>query len=276
VRVRVAAAQITCRVGDLTENLYKHRRYAERAREAGAHIVCFPELSLCAYPTEGDIPHKMAEPLHGAIARATAELAEERGLVILAEMLECARSGVLYNTQLVASAAGELSAYRKTHVPASENGRFNHGSELPIFRLERAAIGIQICYDSHFPEATIVQALRGAEVIFMPHASTGPEGAGEVEIDGVVTLLRQYDTTYIREGQVHAFRSTGDEPMRILWIYSSDRVSRTLSRTGETVDHLSAKGPAGPPDDSTIGPAARSARKWNGKRVRGHPQSRRS
>ncbi len=67
------------------------------------------------------------------------------------------------------------------------------------------------------------------------------EGVGEVEIDGKVTPLRQYDSTYIPGNKVHAFRNTGDVPMRILWIYASMRVTRTFEGSDEEVEHLSAK-----------------------------------
>jgi mannose-6-phosphate isomerase-like protein (cupin superfamily) len=66
-------------------------------------------------------------------------------------------------------------------------------------------------------------------------------GLAEVEIDGVATLLEPHDTTYIPQGVEHAFRNTGPGDMTILWIYCSNRVTRTLSDSGETVEHLSVR-----------------------------------
>jgi quercetin dioxygenase-like cupin family protein len=67
------------------------------------------------------------------------------------------------------------------------------------------------------------------------------EGDAEVDIEGQATRLRPYDTTYITAGREHAFRNLGNSPMKILWIYPTQMVTRTLMETGETVEHLSAK-----------------------------------
>lgn len=66
-------------------------------------------------------------------------------------------------------------------------------------------------------------------------------GLAEVEVDGAVTLLAPHDTTYIEQNVEHAFRNRGGEPMTILWIYCSNQVTRTMSLSGETVEHLSAR-----------------------------------
>jgi len=65
------------------------------------------------------------------------------------------------------------------------------------------------------------------------------EGVGEVEVAGTVTPLKSWDTTYIPAGQEHAFRNTSHDPMKILWIYPTQEVNRTLIATGETIEHLS-------------------------------------
>ena len=67
------------------------------------------------------------------------------------------------------------------------------------------------------------------------------QGDGEVEIEGVVTHLQPFDSTYIRAGQSHAFRNAAQDPLTILWIYPTQQVTRTLASTGKTVEHLSVE-----------------------------------
>ena len=172
--IRVALAQIECPVGNTKLSIEKHRRAAIQAAEAGARIVCFPETSLSGYPTSDALPRELAQPLDGELGQAMVAVSAETGTLVLAGMVERDRSGVLYNTQLIAGARGLIGGYRKTHVGNSEIHRFSHGDELRVFNYEGINFGILICYDNHFPEASRTLALRGAEVIFCPYGSPGP------------------------------------------------------------------------------------------------------
>jgi NAD+ synthase (glutamine-hydrolysing) len=50
--IRIALGQINSTVGDLEGNVEKMLEWTARATDAGADLVCFPELAVTGYPPE--------------------------------------------------------------------------------------------------------------------------------------------------------------------------------------------------------------------------------
>lgn len=183
--IRIAAVQMTCRVADVDGNLDTIRRITANAARQDVEIVCFPELCVCGY-NAGDTTTPPPETIDGSSVEALATIARDSNITLLAGLLELDHSGIVYNTQVVCGPEGLIGSYRKTHVPTSEIGTFCAGSKLPVFDHPKARFGIEICFDSHFPEISLHLANRGAELIFLPHAS----GMGESREDKMNRWLR--------------------------------------------------------------------------------------
>lgn len=182
--VTIAAIQMTSVVGDIEGNLASIDRLLGDAVEQGVEIACFPELSVCGYNTS----ERSGEPANGTRIPPAVEVPSEttialeaigkrHGIWFLVGLLERDSSGIVYNTQLVISPNGIEGKYRKTHVPTTEIGTWRHGDDLPIFSHPKIRFGVESCYDTHFPEVSTALADKGAELIFMPHASGGVESA---------------------------------------------------------------------------------------------------
>jgi N-carbamoylputrescine amidase len=54
---------------------------------------------------------------------------------------------------------------------------YQAGRDVRIFSSEGIGFGVQLCYEAHFPEISTVMALKGADILFFPHAS--PRGTPE-------------------------------------------------------------------------------------------------
>jgi predicted amidohydrolase len=74
--LKVAAAQIECRPGDVSANLGLHLAAIDEARGLGVDVLVFPELSLTDYLAAPDVPTlalaSSAAELERLVARSAA------------------------------------------------------------------------------------------------------------------------------------------------------------------------------------------------------------
>ncbi len=144
-------------------------RWCERAAEEKADLVLFPELVVHGHCTPNT--WELAEPVpDGPSTRRLAQLAQRHRLVLCAGLSEKERD-VVYNTQVVVGPSGYIGKQRKLHLSRDEVNYYKGGREITVFDTGKCKVGIAICYDNQFPEVARVLALRGMDVLFMPHAA---------------------------------------------------------------------------------------------------------
>ena len=73
------------------------------------------------------------------------------------------------------------------------------------------------------------------------------EGEAVCEIDGALSTMQQFDTTFVPAGVSHRFLNQTDRPMAIMWTYAAGYVTRTFADTGVTVEHMSENDKAAAP-----------------------------
>ena len=192
--LRLAAAMMRAVVGDKQGNLQRVEALAVEAAGAGAELLVLPEACLTGYTVRESMA-RWAEPVPGPLTEAVSDLAETHGLAILAGLVEKGAGGREYLTQVLVGPDGILAAYRKTHLGPTEKTLFQAGDRIEVTEALGVRFGIQLCYEGHFPEVTLAQALGGAEVILLPHAS--PRESPEEKLDRWLRYMpaRAYDHT---------------------------------------------------------------------------------
>ena len=167
--IRVAAVSMNSELGKPERALAAIAGWCERAAAEGAELVLFPELVVpghCAPNT-----WELAEPVpDGPNVQRLVALARQHGLFLSAGFAEKERD-IVYNTQVIVGPSGFVGKQRKLHLSRDEVLYYKGGRELPVFDLGPCKVGIVICYDNLFPEPARILALRGADILLMPHAA---------------------------------------------------------------------------------------------------------
>jgi predicted amidohydrolase len=140
-----------------------------------ADLVIFPELSTSGYffTSADEIRPFALSPSSDSFAGIKNACKTLRRNCILGFAEE--DNGVLYNSAMLITSDAEIGGlYRKVHLFYYEKVVFSPGNlgfpvfDVPIEDGNKVKLGIEICYDWRFPEATRSLALAGAQVIAMP------------------------------------------------------------------------------------------------------------
>ena len=175
-KIKVALAQISCKRGDKAENIRKIESLVTIAKQQGADLVIFPELSLTGYTMRDQI-YELAETIPGHSMTVLEKIAKKTGTYIVFGMPELSgkTQATIYNAAVLVGPNGFVGKYRKMYLPThsvfEEKRYFRPGYQTGVFETELGKIGLIICYDIFFPEVSRLTRLKGAQLIVCISAS---------------------------------------------------------------------------------------------------------
>lgn len=176
-KVKVAATQMSCS-NNIEENIRKAESLVREAAGKGAQIILLQELFETPYfcqKEKADYYVYATELEQNKAVNHFRKIAKELQVVLPISFYE-KKNNARYNSLAVIDANGEvLGLYRKSHIPDGpgyeEKFYFNPGDTgFKVWNTRYGKIGIGVCWDQWYPEATRCMALMGAEILFYPTA----------------------------------------------------------------------------------------------------------
>ena len=164
--LRVGACQTPEILGDVEAALTYMEGVARQPSSSGIDLLLFPECFLQGYLVEAKHLDRYALDLTAtSFQRILDRLSPIRQTLVFGVIEQ---SGTTYFNTAVVVRHGLLEGfYRKTHLTRGER-LFQAGDEYPTFKLNGVTYGINICYDTNFPEAAKAVAEQSARVLLVP------------------------------------------------------------------------------------------------------------
>ena len=176
--MRLLLAQLAPRPGDVPANL---ERVRAAASAAPSDLAIFPELFLSGYRV-GDRVHRLALREGDATTAALRAIARETRatIVVGAPLASTDRPGEVHNAVLAVRPDGEVHSQVKRYLPTfgpfEEGAHYTATDESHPVPVAARSVGLEICYDTFFPEVSRSLALEGAELLVIVSASPTTSG----------------------------------------------------------------------------------------------------
>lgn len=171
-KVSLAMVQFDSQLKNVAVNVQRALAFVREASLRKADIVIFPELCTSGYNMTAiaDEYDKLGELITGGTVHQFCEAARACNINIVIPM-PLKKAEFLYNSALIIDRKGVIAGdYGKVHLWTDEKEFFQCGDDYPVYDLDFGKLGVMICYDAGFPEASRMLALRGAELLVVPSA----------------------------------------------------------------------------------------------------------
>ncbi len=184
MKLTLALSQINTKLGNVDANLQKHLAIIEDARQQGADLVMFPELSLTGYVLQDLAPavaHRPTsdDPIFKPLLDASQTIDISVGFVE-----EDQRNRFLI-AQAYLSGGRLVHVHRKVYLPTYglfDEGRFfAWGDSVAAFNTRFGRMGMLICEDFWHASPPYLLWLDGAD-FFLLHSASPGRGLNDAEI----------------------------------------------------------------------------------------------
>ena len=168
-KIKIAGIQMNPKILKKKTNLVRAIDMIQDAVRNEAELIVFPECALTGYCYSSlEEASTSAEPINGASIQRISVLCKELGAYVVIGFLEV-DGRTIFNSLAFTGPDGLIGRYRKIHLPYLGVDRFLSPGDEPfkVYDTEVGKIGMNICYDSSFPESSRVLALKGAELIVL-------------------------------------------------------------------------------------------------------------
>jgi len=170
-KLTIAISQINTVLGDYAGNMHKHLEYIEKAIEAKADVVLFPELSLTGYSLK-DAVYDVA--IGDRDDKLIPFLKLSKKITIIVGLVELSNRFEIFNTLLIFEEGSLIAKHRKVYLPTyglfEEERYFSSGNRFRAFDSRFGRFGILICEDMWHPTSGVILAQDGASLIFVAAA----------------------------------------------------------------------------------------------------------
>ena len=202
---KLALAQTDCVLGNVARNVEIHVDAIERAIDAKADAIIFPELSLTGY-TLRDLNFEVA--LDPSTAKVLDPIRKQsKKITVICGGVEEDKSAAVYNAAFVFEDGELIHTHRKLYPPTygifEEMRYFSRGNDLVAFESKRLGrVGVLVCEDLWHPVLPYVLAQQRAQLIVTIAASptrldTGDDAIATIEPQNYTTN-REHHATYSR------------------------------------------------------------------------------
>lgn len=194
--IRIALVQMSAE-SDFAANLEKSLAAIDEAADAGANLVCFPEIHLSPFfpqYRDSDASQYLVS-IEDEAVRLFREKGRERGVVVVPNFY-LKEGGNRFDASPIIDTDGSIVGISKmVHVvqaPLYFEQAYYTPSDVGFrtFDTSVASVGVAICFDRHFPESFRLLKLRGAQIVLIPTANHAAEALEKFEWEVRVAAMQ--------------------------------------------------------------------------------------